>query len=130
MQRQWIGKNVDLGSLSEAVEAFFKDRGFKTKAERSGDKYIVFWAFPRARDVGRALRVIVYGSPDDLWIDFPGSENAHRSILQGFALTLFGGGALILRGLRMKEALEKIEREFWVSIEDAVLRLVNSSRVQ
>ncbi len=129
MRKHWIRKNVDLSSVSELVEGFFKDRGFKAKAKLSGDEYIVFWEFPRAKGMGQVLRVTVYGSPQDFWIDFPGSEIAHRSILQGFALTLFGGGGLILRGLKVQEALEEIEREFWAYIEDRVSRLVDSAGV-
>jgi len=49
MQKQWVGKNVDLALLSECAETFFKDRGLKTMKEFSQDEYTIFWTSPRVR---------------------------------------------------------------------------------
>ena len=40
---------------------------------------------------------------------------------------MFGGGYLVVRGLRAKEALEKLEREFWVYVEERVAQLAGSA---
>jgi hypothetical protein len=120
MRKHWVGKNIDLALVSECVEVFFKERGFKTRKEHSIDEYVISWVSPQAKDMRQAMKVRVYGYPNDFWIEFTNGTRAHRSILHGFATTLFGGGALILRGIKLREALEAIERGFWVYIEEAV----------
>ena len=127
MRKNWVGKSVDLAFLNNQIESFFRDRGLKTRKEQSGDKYSVLWSPPVAVQAGRAFKIEMQGTSDDFWIDFPDDEPARRSILSGFATTLFGGGTLILRGLRLREFLEKTEREFWPYVEDSVSKLTDSA---
>jgi len=127
MRKNWAGKNVDLASLNNQIESFFRERGLKTKKEQSEGTYSVLWSPPVAVQAGRVFKIEMQGTSEDFWIDFPDDEPARRSILSGFATTLFGGGTLILRGLRLREFLEKTEREFWPYVEDSVSKLTDSS---
>jgi hypothetical protein len=127
MRKNWVGKNVDLASLNDQIESFFRDKGLKTRKDQSEDSYTVLWSPPVDVRAGRTFKIITQGTSDDFWIDFPDDEPARRSILSGFATTLFGGGTLILRGLRLREFLEKTEREFWPFVEDSVSKLADSA---
>lgn len=127
MQGRWVGKNVDLALLSERIENFFKDKGFKTAKDWSPPEYTIS-ARPQ-RGIGILGRVIirVLGDSNDFLIEFSTSGHSRSAIRSGFLTTMFGGGILLLRGLKSQEALEKLEKEFWVYVEEAVMHLIKST---
>ncbi len=127
MQRRWTGKNVNLALLSDRVEDFFKDRGFSTEKEESAGEYTILWAPPRVRSMRDAMTVRILGNPNDFVVEIIASERTRGTITLGMLTKLFGGGYLVVRGLRAKEALEKIEREFWVYVEEKVAHLAGSA---
>lgn len=112
MRRQCVRKNVDLTLVIECVEAFFKERGFKTRKEFSEDENVILWTWPRDRDMRQASKVRIYCSQDDFWMEFTNGERAHGVILRGFATTLFGGGALVLKGLICRRLWKKSKGNF------------------
>ena len=128
MRDQWIGKNVDLALLSGCVENFFKVRGLKTVKEESAGKYEISVGPRNARDTRGGIYIRIFGDPNNFVIEFHGSERVRSSIRWGLMTTLFGGGPFLLRGLRLQEALEKIEREFWVYVEETIARLADSAK--
>jgi len=130
MQRQWVGKNVDLKLLSKCVEDFFKDKGFKTRKDESAGKYTILWTSQRVRNMRDAMTASVFGDPNDVVVEILASERTRGSIKLGMLTTAFGGGYLALRGLKAKEVLEKLEREFWIYIEEKVAHLTGSAEKQ
>ncbi|MDH5437594.1 MAG: hypothetical protein OEX76_01690 [Candidatus Bathyarchaeota archaeon] len=127
MQRQWTGKNVDLALLSERVEDFFRNRGFLTEKNESAGEYTILWAPPRVGIRRDAMKAGVFGKPNDFVVEIIASERTRGSIRLGMLTKLFGGGYLVVRGLRAKEALEKLEREFWAYVEEKVAQLAGSA---
>jgi len=127
MQRRWTGKNVDLALLSECVEVFFKDRGYLTQKKESAGEYTILWAPPRFGITRDAMVVRVFGKPNDFVLEIVASERTRGSIRLGMLTKMFGGGYLVLKGLRAKEALEKLEREFWVYVEEKLAHLAGSA---
>jgi len=127
MQRQWTERNVNLAMLSEFLENFFKDRGFTTKREESAGEYTILWAPPRVRNMRDAMTVRIFGNPNDFVVELIASERTGDSVRLGLLTKLFGGGYLVLRGLRAKEVLEKIERDFWAYVEEKVTQLAGAS---
>lgn len=128
MRDQWIGKNVDLALLSGRVENFFKVRGLKTVKEESGGKYEISVAPRNVRHTRGGIYIRIFGDPNNFSIEFHGSERMHSSIRLGLMTTLFGGGPFLLRSLRLQEAFEKIEKEFWAHVEETIARLVDSAK--
>lgn len=127
MQSQWIGKNVDLKLLGECIEDFFKDKGFKTTKDESAGKYTILWTSQRARNMRDAMRATVFGDSNDFVVEIIASERTRGSIRLGLLTKAFGGGYLALRGLKAKETLEKLEKEFWIYIEEKVAHLTGSA---
>lgn len=127
MQKRWVGKNVDLILLCKSIEAFFEASNLRTRKDDSADGYSILGVQQRG---GPRIEVVVriLGDSNDFIVEFEGGERARRSVMLGFMTTMLGGGKLLLRGLKLKEELEKLEREFWVQIEAAVTRLVDSGR--
>lgn len=127
VRSQWVGKKVDLALLSRCVEDFFKGRGFRTKIDELVGEYKILVISPRAERVRGDVDVRISGDPNDFVIEFSAGEGARFSIKLGFLTTMIGGGSILLRGLKLREALEKLEREFWVYAEDSVAHLADSA---
>ncbi len=127
MQAQWVGKNVDLALLSQFVEDFFKSKGFKTAKDTSTEGYTVSGKPQRGGDILGRVIVRILGSSNDFSIEFLTSKHTRSAIRSGFMTTMFGGGILLLRGLKSQEALEKLENDFWIYIEEEMTHLIDSA---
>lgn len=128
MQERWVGKNVNLTLLSERIVNFFKDKGFKTAKDWSASEQKIS-AMPQ-HGLGILGRVIVriLGNANDFLIEFSISEHSDSAIKLGFITTMFGGGSLILRGLKSQETIKKLEKDFWIYTEETVTHLIDSTR--
>jgi len=127
MQKQWIEKSVDLALLSRHIEDFFKVRGFKTKRDELAGEHKILVIPTRTQGIRENVHVKILGNPNDFVIELTAGERARSAIWLGYTTTMIGGGSLLLRGLKSREALEKLEKEFWAHSENAVARLANSA---
>lgn len=125
MRKHWVEKNVDLALLSRCAEDFFKGKGLKTKIEKSAGEYRILLASKRAPNTRENVDIRIWGDSSDFAIEFSADERARSAILFGYTTTMLGGGNVLLRGLRSLEALEKLEKEFWVHVEQCIERLNN-----
>ena len=121
MRRRWVEKNVNLTLLTKGVENFFQKRGYKTKKDESGEEHTILAIPQNVRDVREEITVRVFGKSNDFAVEFFAGERTRSSILLGFITSLIGGGSLLLRGLKSQEAVEKLEREFWLYAEGAIV---------
>lgn len=129
MEKRWTGKNVDLDLLREHIEDFFKEKGYTTERIEHAEERTISWAPQHApKNVKEAMTVKIVGDSNDFLIKFMASELSRRSIWLGMLSKSLGGGYLLLRSLRLRETLEKLEREFWVYIEDKVARMAGSAK--
>jgi hypothetical protein len=117
---------MNLSLLSERAEDFLKDRGFLTEKDESAEEYKILWASPDARNMRNAMTVRIFGNPNDFGVEIIASERTRRFIKLGLLTQMFGGGYLVVRGLKAKEALEKLEKEFWIYMEEKVAELAGS----
>lgn len=123
MRGRWVGNNVDLALLSESVEDFFRTRGFRTKRDELAEGHTISATPGHVRDACGETTVRILGKSSDFVIEFFSSERTRSNILFGFIATIIGGGNILLHGLKSQEALQKLEREFWVYVEDRIERL-------
>lgn len=122
MSKRWVGRNLDLGSLSRYIEDFLEDKGFETgKRELSGG-YIVEGVSWQQRDLLVKVVVRISGNPNDFSVELGGDEGTHTRLYNVFGplMTLFGGGFLLSRNLKKREILDRLEREFFVFVEEKV----------
>ena len=110
-QKRWIEKGANLDLLTENIETFFKDKGFKTRknALPTGTKILI--APKHLRDTNANIKVTVLGSPQDFTVELFMSEPSRFATMLGLSTTMFGGGVFVLRGLKLQEALEKLEKK-------------------
>lgn len=128
MRKQWVGKNVDLALLSGCFEKFLEGKGYKIKRDVLSCGYEILGAPKRFRDLGGGIVVRILGDSNDFVVELMASQRTSDSIMWGYITTIFGGGSFFLRGLKSKEALERLESEFWIYAEETVGNLVGSAR--
>ena len=124
MKIQWIGKKVDLLLLVNSIENFFAEKGFKITKEQKSSVDELFAVLSLAKD-SLAMKVKVSGSPNNFTVEFI-KGMYERGIKAGLVTLPFGGGNLILLGLRFQQKLKRLEDEFWICIEKTVSDLVGS----
>jgi len=129
MQRRWTGQNVDLNSLSDGVEDFFKSRQFVTKkSESAGERMILLQPKYSTVKLQEQISVRIAGDPDNFFIDLRASELTTRPVRMGMLTKSLGGGYYLLRSLKLREELEKLEKEFWIFVENKVAQLARSAK--
>ena len=124
MQKRWRGKNVNLDQLSDCVEDFFRDRSLSPRRTETEDEHTVSWlpGHTGAR-LKEPVTAKITGKPDDFTIDLKASELTKNSIRIGVLTKPFGGGYLLLKALKLKEELERLENEFWIFVEEKIDQL-------
>lgn len=128
MQRRWAEKNVDLNQLCAHIEDFFRNKGFATKKIEATEEHTVLWAPQHAKNMDKTMKVHIFGEPNDFVVEFLADKNARRYIWLGMLTKSIGGGYLVRQGSRLQEVLGKIEREFWVYMEDKIAQLTDSAK--
>lgn len=129
VKNQWLGKNVDLTVLAERTRPFFPDADFQTAMEEVPGGYALHVA-SRIPSLPLRIDVSVSGHPNDFTVEF-WAEGQTRisspSMIAGHLTSMFGGGYLILRDTKRREALDLLERDFWKHVQIQVADLVNSA---
>jgi len=128
MQERWLEKNVDLNLLSKRLEDFFFRFGFKTRVDTLASGNAIVAVIDNKHYDLKEIIVKITGSPNDFLIEFPKGESKLSSIKFSLLTTFLGGGSLLIKSLKSQEALEKLEKEFWVDVEKNVRDLTNSYR--
>jgi hypothetical protein len=116
MKYRWLGKNIELSVIEEAVESFLKEQGFKTTSFSNGDSKRLQGVFQDSNGK-KIVFVTITGTPSDFTINFAGNEAAQHLTLFGSITTLFGAGPLQLKYLKDKEFYQKIEEKLWNHLE-------------
>jgi len=125
LKDQWVGSNLDLTTLSKGVVGFFTDIKFDTRFEGVKDDFRIV-----AVNALYRIRVNIYGKPNDFTVEFvpdKKSKGFSLSMMFGHIASLFGGGGLLLRDVKLQESLNTLERLFWEFVVKQVAGLTNSA---
>jgi hypothetical protein len=120
LETRWKDMNVDLLSLSECVQDFFKKKGFLVVANRLDNEYRIV-VKPRVGDrVIENIYINIVGGPNDFIVKFSAGSRSHVLTLWGTLTAFLGGGTFAVRGFKSEEALDKLEGDFRVFIAEKV----------
>jgi len=128
MESHYVNRNVDLSLLNEWLERFFKEKGFMTLSEETDEGYRIFAKPRHIHDIIGKVSVFISGDPNDFVVKFYSGAFSGSLVKFGNLTTLFGGGIMVLRGLKSQEAEEKLERSFAVYLNESVNSLAGSAR--
>jgi hypothetical protein len=130
MQKNYVGKNIDLALLTTRIGDFFKQNDFEAvRGETPSGYQIVAEGSPHFKINGYAS-VTIEGKPADFTVnleqctdkkkrDFPHSIFLEQMIL---------GGYFISRRLKSEEGWIRLKKEFWRYVENTVLWLGDSAK--
>jgi len=126
MRDQWIEKNIDLSALSKEVEHFFVENQFETKLEETPRGYKIMALSERILDVQLRIEVEILGQPNNFSIEYTTNEGKKGFLstsLGKYLAWALGGGILVLKDEKVKEALEKFEETFWSYVDEKIALL-------
>lgn len=123
MQASWSNRNVDFGLLVSKIKAFFEIRGLVVEERQEASQVFVFARIKRSN---KMIEVKVSGSVAEFVVEGMFGEDIDRAPKQ-IIPSIFGGGAFFLNELRWRETLLKLQQEFFVYLENAVVALTGSS---
>ena len=129
VEKQWLEKNVDLNALAERIRPFFHETDFETMVEKKQEGYMI-QANSKIPNLKLKIDIKILGQPDDFTVEFStGSRGGYfsPSMIAGYLTTIFGGGYLISREAKKREALDMLENDFWKHTQMLVADLVNSA---
>jgi len=126
MKDRFVGRNVDLRLLTERLKLFFLKRNFTVVERKVAEgREIIVNPPPRERIVDR-ITVSVTGDREDFSVKFIAGSHSHIYKWVGQLTTLFGGGILFSRGFESESALERLERNFWLYVDETVESLAET----
>jgi hypothetical protein len=123
LETRWKDMEIDLLSLSECVQDFFKGKGFHVVANKSDNEYRIVVKPRVGHKVIENIYVNIIGGPNDFAVKFSAGSRSHVLTFLGSLMALLGGGTFAVRGFKSEEALDKLERDFRVFIAEKVWQL-------
>ena len=126
MQSRWVNKNMDLASLSTQIIFFFEERRFRVERKKLKKGYQIECRPEVVDDLIKGVTVKILGEPNDFAIEYQDMEQTHTVTMLGRIMSLFGGGILVLKGLKSQEAQKKFENKFWSFIDKTIATMVDS----
>ena len=125
MEKEWKNHNVSLQRLVQTIESHYSRRNLKVKETALKDGYSIRVILAELRAPG-VMSIVLRGTPDDFTIETRATEREDDAVKVGLMTTIFGGGSLVLGNIKSREKLEKLEREFWGTIEEMIRSLSDS----
>jgi hypothetical protein len=126
VEDHWQGRNVDLSLLSERVTQFFSEKQFGTTTGRRKEGYVVTAFAKSFHGISEEINVHILGSPDDFSVKFIAGAHSRNLVRYGTFFSPFGAGFMVPKGLKSLEELEKLEKKFWVYLDETIWQLANS----
>jgi len=106
--------------LRERIVRFYDELNFVTSVRETEEKHIVT-AMPKPfHGIGERIEVSISGKPNDFSVRFDAGSRSRILVQFGSFATLLSGGYFVLKGLRSQEELEKLERRFWIYVDETV----------
>jgi len=124
MWDRWTGRVTDLESLAENLRLFFERKEFNAASEERGkNEYRIVAIQKKTADESKSLlriNVTIRGEPSDFRIEFSSSADSRPFSRFANLSALIGAGIFALRELKSTEKSEKLEKEFWKYVDEAV----------
>jgi hypothetical protein len=126
IQNVWINKNVDLESLAEHVESFFRTKSFATKRKENDKQYDIFITGCHKDGSHVKMNAKIFRDKDKLFVELSAGEQGILSKLDGLT-NLFAGGYVVLQKIKSEETLDKLESEFYNYINQVILDITGEA---
>jgi len=129
---QWLGNNIDLNLLSQAIKQFFTERQFETSLQKTQEGYKIEADTEKILNTQLKITIEIFGEPNDFSIEYTADKKGKGffspSMIMGYVTSVLGGGSFLLSEVKLRETLEKQEKMFWTHVDDQVAKLTNSAQ--
>jgi len=123
MKKQWKNHNINLQQLAETLQNHYTKRNIKTKTLTLKNGIQIRAVITGLRAQTAIMDITIRGTPNNFTIETKATEYEDEAVKLGLSTTIFGGGNLILGNIKAREELEKLENEFWTTIEETIASL-------
>jgi hypothetical protein len=127
MKKQWKNLNINPQRLAETIQNQYTRKSLRTKLnplKKGWQIYIII----KQSGTPALMSIAITGKPNNFTIETKATEEEDEAIKIGLSTQIFGGGSIfLLSSLKAREQLEKLEQEFWTTIEETIAKLKNST---
>ena len=124
MKKQWKNHNINLQHLAQTIQDHYTEKNIKTRTFTQKNGYQIFIILTKLR-TPTMMAITLLGTPNNFTIETKATEYEDEAVKLGLSTTIFGGGSLIPGNIKAREELEKLEQEFWTTIEETIATLTN-----
>lgn len=117
LKYRWIGRNVDIDQLVEAIIVFLKGKKFKIRRDDLESSSRVLGIHRTPEGEIRRVAVTISGSPQDLIVELKVGDDPSLLLKFSSMISLFGGGLLLVKKRKIADFYQKLEDEFWRYVE-------------
>jgi hypothetical protein len=114
LECRYPSRDLEPESILEKVRSFFESRGFSISSVSEGKAQKVSVL---KHGVGEIVKVEFIKGDEDFLIRFLPLVSSRSIGFLSSTLSLFGGGIFVVRNLKMREELERLESEFWLEMD-------------
>lgn len=117
--------NTDLSKLNEAIQDFFRKKGFEVTADKVNDGYRIIASPRQFHRIIENILITIIGNPNDFAVKMTATTKSRSLILLGNLVSLLGFGFLTVKGHQSEENLERLETEFRVFLAEKIWQVSN-----
>ena len=114
--------------LRQWIQRFFTKKEFRISEEVDDGDHRIIARPTYVHEIVDTITVSVSGGADDFTVGLYIGARSETLMKIGQLASLFGLGVLFLRGIRSEDAGERLEKDFWVFLEEKVDRLAGSAK--
>lgn len=119
MEYNFVGRNVDLIRLSDALAKYLEGEGFSVNVNK-GDEAILLLARGRIGGKFRQVAIKLFGNPSNFTIAFVERERLDPVFYNNMFWQFFGGGFLLREKYREVDFYRLMEDRFWRKVEEII----------
>jgi hypothetical protein len=117
MRSRYQAKSGKLNDLLGEVVRFFEVKGFQISTDKKGPQIIVSVKTGESASADIARVCLVGDTDGSLIVTFESCEGSLLVRNSGIP-SMLGGGFLTLKRLKISEIIERLEREFWRTVDE------------
>jgi len=123
MQYEWKNRQTNREILSQQIEKFFNKNNFTTETQKENTHFKILATPTKKTGIKEKIEIEIQSTKDGFAVDLKTIEKAQTSVKLGLLSSFFLGGSLLLRSLRSKEELDKLQNKFWLHVQEYVSTL-------
>ena len=119
MECNFVGRNIDLEKLANAIAKYLEEEGFSVTINRE-DKVTLLLARGKIEDKVRQTVVKLFGDPNDFTVSFSDRQKLDPVFYSSTFWQFFGAGFLLREKYREMDFYRLMEDKFWRKVEEII----------